>query len=105
MTDWYAQFLAPDNFETAWQKIYRKGSSPGTDGETVHQVQAHINEILPKLIQSIRHNTYHPLPLKPLRELPTNNIPLAERSRSQQQAQPKSIIPPSCRSFRLRSTS
>jgi hypothetical protein len=42
-----------------------------------------------------------------LRELPTNNIPLAERSRgflpqgSQQQAQPKSIIPPSCRSFRL----
>jgi predicted nucleic acid-binding protein len=40
-----------------------------------------------------------------VRELPTNNIPLAERSRSQQQAQPKSIILPSCRSFRLRSTS
>jgi CRISP-associated protein Cas1 len=66
MTDWYAQFLDPVNFETAWQKIYRKGSGPGTDGETVEQVQAHINDILPKLIQSVRNNTYHPLPLKPL---------------------------------------
>lgn len=65
MTDWLDQFLDLDNFEAAWQKIKRKGSGPGVDGETIEQLSRRIDTILPYLIKAIETDTYHPLPLKP----------------------------------------
>jgi CRISP-associated protein Cas1 len=65
MTDWLAQFLNPENFEAAWQKIYRKGSGAGVDGETVDRIAAHSDEVLTYLLNAVECGTYRPLPLKP----------------------------------------
>lgn len=65
MTDWLAQFLNPENFEAAWQKIYRKHSSAGVDGETVDRIAAHSDEVLTHLLNAVKRGTYKPLPLKP----------------------------------------
>lgn len=65
MTDWLAQFLSPANFEAAWQKIYRKHSSAGVDGETVDRLATHSDEVLAQLLNAVKRGTYHPLPLKP----------------------------------------
>ena len=53
MTDWLAQFLNPENFEAAWQKIYRKGSCAGVDGETVDRLAAHSDEVLTHLLKAV----------------------------------------------------
>ncbi|NJR55401.1 MAG: CRISPR-associated endonuclease Cas1 [Acaryochloris sp. CRU_2_0] len=65
MTDWLDEFLDPENFEAAWQKIKRKRSGPGVDGETIDQLAARIDQVQTQLIKAIAQNTYQPLPLKP----------------------------------------
>jgi CRISP-associated protein Cas1 len=65
MTDWLTQFLNPENFEAAWQKIYRKGSGAGVDGETVDRIAIHSDVVLMHLLKAVKRGTYKPLPLKP----------------------------------------
>lgn len=64
-TDWLAKFLSPENFEAAWEKVYRKGSGAGVDGETVDLIAAHSDEVLARLLNAVKRGTYCPLPLKP----------------------------------------
>jgi CRISPR-associated protein Cas1 len=65
MTDWLAQFLSHENFEAAWQKVYRKGSGAGVDGETIDRLATHSDEVLTHLLNAVKRGTYRPLPLKP----------------------------------------
>ncbi|MEA5467168.1 hypothetical protein [Leptothoe sp. PORK10 BA2] len=58
------QFLNPDNFEQAWQKVAANNGCAGVDRETIRQCGEQIECNLAKLLHQVARGTYRPLPLR-----------------------------------------
>lgn len=58
------EFLAPSNFQRAWQKVKSKQGSAGLDGETLENFSQDLNANLFNLRESVLNSTYQPLPYK-----------------------------------------
>lgn len=61
-----AQFLSPDNWWQAWEKVRRNAGCAGIDGETVEQFGRDAERNLKLLRQALLKGTYRPLPLRRL---------------------------------------
>ena len=64
MADRLVQFLAPDNFEQAWQKVAANNGCAGVDRETIKQFGNQLERNLAQLLHQVATGTYRPLPLK-----------------------------------------
>ena len=58
------QFLDPDNFERAWDKVATNRGCAGVDRETIAQFGAQKQRKLALLIQQVARGVYRPLPLR-----------------------------------------
>ncbi|MEO0887133.1 MAG: CRISPR-associated endonuclease Cas1 [Cyanobacteria bacterium J06648_10] len=64
MGDRLIQFLAPENFELAWDKVATNNGCAGVDKETIAQFGRQKQQKLTKLLQQVANGAYMPLPLR-----------------------------------------
>ncbi|NJN31009.1 MAG: CRISPR-associated endonuclease Cas1, partial [Synechococcales cyanobacterium RM1_1_8] len=58
------QFLSPENFWAAWEKVAKNRGCAGVDDETIPMFGVHAAERLAGLRKAIRGGYYVPLPVK-----------------------------------------
>jgi CRISPR-associated protein Cas1 len=56
------QFLSPENFQRAWEKVAEKKGSAGIDGESIADFRRRVATNLSQLRESVANSTYQPLP-------------------------------------------
>jgi CRISP-associated protein Cas1 len=56
------QFLSPENFQRAWEKVAQKQGSAGIDGESIADFRRRVATNLSQLRESVANSTYQPLP-------------------------------------------
>jgi CRISPR-associated protein Cas1 len=66
MANGFSQFIDPQNFAVAWQKVRANNGCAGVDGETIAQFTHYADEALETLRRSLVAGTYRPLPLRQL---------------------------------------
>ncbi|MDJ1168939.1 reverse transcriptase domain-containing protein [Roseofilum sp. BLCC_M154] len=55
-------FLRPENFRQAWEKVAKKQGSAGVDGETIPKFRRRARANLTQLRESVANSTYQPSP-------------------------------------------
>jgi CRISPR-associated protein Cas1 len=61
-----SRFLAPHNFELAWDKVASNQGCAGVDGETIYAFGQQKDRKLVRLLQQVAAGTYRPMPLRQL---------------------------------------
>ena len=64
MVDRLVQFLVPENFELAWDKVANNRGCAGVDRETISQFGKQKKRKLSQLLQQVAQRRYRPLPLR-----------------------------------------
>ncbi|MEL6354787.1 MAG: CRISPR-associated endonuclease Cas1 [Cyanobacteria bacterium J06627_28] len=64
MNDRLTNFLNPENFELAWDKVATNRGCAGVDRETIAQFGRHKQRKLQQLIEQVANDSYQPLPLR-----------------------------------------
>lgn len=63
MGELLSQVLEPDNLTRAYKRVVRNGGAAGTDAMEVSDLQAHLDEVWPKVKDEIERGQYRPLPV------------------------------------------